>query len=212
MKDKYELIFRSIPILENNLKEEFIECTKISDYIKGDVLVNYGDYLKTINLVIEGNVRVFIESGGKEVLMYYLNNLETCPLSLSASFDYLKSPVSAIISSETAKVLTIPIDVSKKWVKNYPSWSFYSIKIFRTNYLNLVENFSDFVFMRIKHRLIKYIEKYAKEENSNEINVSHQFLANELGTSREVISRILKDLEVENVLQLGLQSILLIKK
>lgn len=207
MKDQYDKIFRSIPIKENELINEFLNETSCNVYKKGFELVKYGEYLKTINIVVEGNVRVFKEEEDKEILLYYLNNIKTCPLSLSASLDYLESPVAATVVSPEAIVVSIPIQLAKQWVIKYPSWSIYALKVYRATYLNLLENYSDFVFMHLKNRLFKYLKRRCSQTGEKEFKTSHLFLAKELGTKREVISRVLKKMENENILTLGKQSI-----
>lgn len=197
----------SIQITEPELQNELREKSSLSNHKKGDFIIKNNQYIKVLKIVLKGKVRVYQESENREILIYYLNDMETCTLSLSACFENCKSTVNAIVEEESI-LLNIPVRFVKDWAFKYRSWNNFTINTFRKSYNHLINQYSNLAFYPLKDRLFNYL--VSKAENWI-IKKSHQQLAKELGTTREVISRLLKKLEGDGKLTLGQKEIQLLK-
>lgn len=182
---------------EPELLEKIMETCELQTFNKGDVIVREGQYVKVVPIVISGTIRVFQTKEDREILLYYVESNQTCMMSLSACFYNNESPSQAV-AMERTEVLTVPTRYITQWQKEYLSWNNFVIKTFRSRYDELLNVFESVAFEHIDKRLLKFLQAEVMRQNSSNIEVSHQQLANELGTTRVVISRILKQFELEN--------------
>lgn len=195
-------IFKSLNfITEKELREEILDQGEILSFKKGDVIVREGQYVKVLPIVISGQIRVFQTKEDREILLYYVEPSQTCMMSLSASFFNHESP-SIAIAVEPTEILAIPTPFITKWQKDYTSWNQFVIRTFRNRYDELLDTFESVAFDHIDTRVLEYLHLRKEKQNSSKIQISHQQLANELGTTRVVISRILKQFELNNQLVL----------
>lgn len=207
MKEKMLNDFiEKLKINETELKTDLREYSDITKHKKGDLIIKNFQYIKVLKIVLEGKVRVFQENEDREILIYYLNSMETCTLSLSACFRDCKSTVNAIVE-EDCVILNIPVQFVRNWNFKYKSWNIFTTNIFVESYNHLIKEYSNLAFQPLKDRLFEYL--ISSQENSK-IHKSHQELARELGTSREVVSRLLKTLEKTNMISLGKKEIIII--
>ncbi|NQY30362.1 MAG: Crp/Fnr family transcriptional regulator [Flavobacteriaceae bacterium] len=202
--------FKKLNILEEELKTEIAANSYISEHRKGDVLIKENEYIKVLKIVLKGRVRVFQEREDRQILIYYLNDIETCIHSLSACFKDCKSTVNAIVETETS-ILNIPVRFVNDWSFKYKSWHNFTINTFSESYHALMSSYSELAFNNLKERILIYILHEANEQNHCTISMSHQRLANEFGTTRVVVSRLLKQLEKESLLKLGQKQIQIIR-
>ena len=128
--------------------------------------------------------------------------VQTCVLSLAATFSDFKSSIYA-----KTTLLKIPVRFVSQWSKQYPSWHQFTTNTFIQSYQDLLNTYSSLAFKKIKERLIDYLTEQGRVSNSTSISISHQALAREMGTTREVISKTLKKLEQEKKLQLAFKKI-----
>lgn len=205
---KLEDFFRKLKITEEELQEELYKHANISTHEKGSFIIKNNEFIKVLKIVLKGKVRVYQENEDREILIYYLNDMETCTLSLSACFEDCQSNVNAIAEEECI-ILNVPVRFAKEWNFKYKSWSMFTITTFRDSYNHLITQYANLAFQSLKDRLFEYL--VLKADNAV-VKKSHQELANELGTTREVISRLLKKLEKNNKLQLGQREIILLEK
>ncbi len=188
-------------ITENELKEEILKHGEILSFKKGDVIVREGQYVKILPIVISGLIRVFQTKEDREILLYYVEPSQTCMMSLSACFFNNQSPSQALAMTQT-DILAIPSRFITQWQKQYNSWNNFVIKTFRKRYDELLDTFESVAFDHIDKRVIAYLARRKSQQESTRIKISHQQLANELGTTRVVISRILKQFEMDGKLVL----------
>ncbi len=181
---------------ELELKEEIQKVGEIQSFKKGELLIREGQYLKVLPIVLKGSIRVFQTYEDREILLYYVLPQETCIMSLAACLFNNESPSFAITEEDT-DVLFIPSDYIPIWQKKYTSWNKFILKAYRNRYDELLDSFNNVVFKKIDERVITYLNEYASSHNTNEVPLSHQALAYELGTTRVVISRILKNFETK---------------
>lgn len=186
---------------DKKLIERIIETSELLHFEKGDSVVREGQYIKVLPIVLKGNVRVFQAKEDREILLYYVMPQQTCMMSLSASFFNHTSPSQAVAVEKTS-ILAIPADKVRDWQKEFPSWNDFVIRTFRNRYDELLETFESVAFDHIHERVWDYLQKRLEGEMSRFVVISHQQLAYELGTTRVVISRILKQYEEEGKLTL----------
>lgn len=186
---------------EPGFKDELLKNGQIASFDKGDVIVRDGQYVKFLPIVLRGSIRVFQQSEDREILLYYVRPDETCTMSLAAAYFNNKSTSHGVVTEPT-DVLIFPASIIEQWQLKYPSWNRYMMQMFRTRYDQLINSFQGVAFENIDTRVMEYLKAAAGKENGKSVNLSHQQLADELGTTRVVISRILKDYERNNKIKL----------
>ncbi len=186
------------------LKNELISISKLVDIKAGTVILKQGEYVKVIPLLISGLAKVFKEEpvNGNEVLLYYIKPGESCVMSLTTLVRQQKSHVKAIIE-EDASILIIPANEALKIAKKYPKWNAFIYDLFNLKFDELLSVIEILTFSNKGTRLLEYLKKEARLKKTNTLQTTHQHIAYDLGSSREVISRLLKKLEVEGFIKLG---------
>lgn len=186
-----------------DLKQELLTVCSIQKFDAGTVILNEGAYVKAIPLIISGLAKVFkIEpTNGNEVLLYYIKPGESCVMSVTTLIRNQTSSVKAIVE-EDAEIVIIPADKIMNIAKSYPQWNEFVYDLFNLKFEELLHTVEVLTFSKKETRLVEYLKKEAQLKNSNILHTTHQHIAYDLGSSREVISRLLKKLENEGVLQL----------
>ena len=195
---------------EPGLKDEIMQSGEVASFNKGDVIVKDGQYVKFLPIVLKGTIRVFQQKGEREILLYYVRAEETCTMSLAAAYFNNKSTSHGMVMEPT-EVLIFPASLLSRWQLLYPSWNKYVMNMFRLRYDELIGSFERVAFEHIDTRVMKYLKHKSQVEKSSILNLSHQNLADELGTTRVVISRILKQFEREKKIK-QLRGIIELKK
>lgn len=186
---------------EKELQNEVLSKGSVMNYAKNDVIVREGQYVKTLPIVIEGSIRVFQTKEDREILLYYVEPGQTCMMSLSACFFNNASTIKAIAASPCT-ILSIPGKCISPWQKQFNSWNNFVLQTFRKRYDELLNAFESVAFDHIDQRIWDYLQFRGKKTDNNQIAISHQMLADELGTTRVVVSRILKQFEIDGKLAL----------
>jgi CRP/FNR family transcriptional regulator len=200
-------IFKQINIFsEPGLREEILEHCQLQTFEKDDVIVSEGQFVKILPVVISGSLRVYQTKETREILLYYVEPSQTCMMSLSACFFNNESPSQAVAFEET-QALTIPTRFVTQWQRDYPSWNNFVIRTFRNRYDELLNVFESVAFDHIDKRVLEYLRSRTSGKQNGKVKISHQDLANELGTTRVVISRILKQFEMDKIVGLHRGSI-----
>lgn len=161
----------------------------------GEILMRTGQFIKSTVLVLKGKIKVYRESeDGGEFLMYYLQSGQACAISMICA---TKSEASQIMAKvdEDAELLMIPLEVMDKWMLNHRTWYEFVLGTYRSRFEDILEVVDNIAFKGMDERLEFYLKRFFNANNSRIINLSHQEIANELNTSREVISRLLKKME-----------------
>ena len=186
---------------EPAFKDELIQHCKLLSFVKGDIIVKDGQYVKFLPIVLSGAIRVFQQKEDREILLYYVRAEETCTMSLAAAYFNNKSTSHGVVTEPT-EVMIIPAGLIDQWQLKYPSWNRYVMHMFRKRYDELIGSFEGVAFEHVDVRIWEYLKNKALLEDSKMINLSHQQLAYELGTTRVVISRILKEYERQKKIKL----------
>lgn len=195
-----DLFKRLTSFPEPELQQEMAEHGKLVTANKGDILIREGQRLDFLPIVIRGTIRVYQHWEDREILLYYVRPQETCMMSLSSAYFNNISAANGM-AIEPTEILVLPAQLIAEWQLKYPSWNNFIIHTFRNRYDELLRSFGSVAFNPMPARVKEYLVKRSNTEGTKRINVSHQTLANELGTTRVVISRILKQFEKEGTLQ-----------
>lgn len=197
-----DTIRKSFSFLGEEALTQLIELGTMQTIPEGTEILREGQYVKVVPLVIEGLIKAYTRQEDKELLLYYIQPEESCIMSFSSSLTNEPSKVYAVTESET-KALLLPATEMSKWIKQFPNLNNLFFGMFKLRYADLLETINHIIFNKLDQRILLYLKDKSKLTDSNVINITHKQIASELGTAREVVSRILKKLEKENlVLQL----------
>ena len=196
-------ILTHFPIFDQlDLVEELAEASQYHQIPKGVEILHENNYINDIPLVIEGMVKVSrIDDTGREVFLYYITGGQSCAMTLTSFLKREKSKVRAVTMKETTAI-TIPIKEVYAFNKKYPSWQHFIIETFSYRFDELIEVLESVAFFNMHERLIQHLVKRAKNQGKTFLDISHLEIAHDLATSREVISRILKQMEKKGLIQL----------
>lgn len=191
---------------EEGLIKDIIAHGKIVEISAGTSILNEGSYVKTIPLLLSGLIRVVRQEAGKEMLLYYIYPLESCIVSIQCGMNDLKSRVKAI-SEDQSKALLLPSHSIAEWQRKYPSFNNFVLNLYQKRFYNLLDTFNELAFHKLDDRVITFLIAKSKALKTERLQMTHQDLADELGTARESISRMLKKLESEGKVRLHRGSI-----
>ncbi len=180
------------------IANEAIEMDVASD----TALLKTGNYVQAVPLVVKGLIRVSRIEEGKELLLYYIHPGEMCIMSFSACCSNSASLIEAVTLEET-KLLLIPSAKIREWITKYPSFNYFVYEMFNKRYLDLIDTIDQLIFNRLDERLFNYLKEKTLLNGNNVVNITHQQIATDMGTAREVISRLLKKLEREKKISTG---------
>ena len=190
-------------IFQSDLVKEIENSGNLKHFEAGDTIVNMDSYIKHIPVVISGSMKVIrTEEDGREILLFYLTPGESCIVSILAGMKNDTSKIKAIVE-EDAEIMLIPADKAKEWVRKYPEWTDFIFNLYQKRFEELLEVVNSVAFQKIDTRLLHLIKQKTQLYQSKEISVTHQQLADELGITREATSRVLKQMEKENLLILS---------
>ncbi len=204
-----EQLKQRFPMLELPLLEEMAAVGSIKFVQAGDVLIQTGQYIRSTVLVISGNIKIFRESEeGGEFLVYYLRPGNACAVSMICAMKRDTSEVSAI-AVDDSEVLLVPLERMDTWMMRYTSWNHFVLGNYRERFEELLQVVDQIAFRSLDERLEFHLQRLAKHSNSRTIQASHQDIANDLNSSREVISRLLKKMEQKGLVTLQRNQIIL---
>lgn len=193
--------FPQLPELE--LQEKIAEYGHQIDFNPGEIIMDYGQYIRFVPMVISGSIKVMREDDqGNEIILYYLNEGETCAVSLTCCMANKKSSIKAVAEDDVS-IIAIPIKYLDEWTRDHLSWKNYVMNTYQARFDEILNTLDHIAFRRMDERLVKYLQDKAEVLNTDVIQISHQDIAKELNTSREVVSRLLKKLEHMGELKLG---------
>jgi len=208
--DKKQLLHDTIGyILEEGLIEEMSKIAKIRETVQDEIIIHVGDELKMIPILVYGSIKVSRENpDGDELLLYYIEGGDTCAMTLQCCVRKTDSQIKAT-SMEPSLLLMFPSEYMQLWMDKYRSWREYILQSYHTRMLELMETIDEIAFMRLDERLIKYLTDQAKLLGNLELHHTHQQIADDLHSSRVVISRLLKQLENKGAIQIRRNRIIL---
>jgi CRP/FNR family transcriptional regulator len=199
MTDHYE-IENKFKYLGKDLLTELLAVSETKIFPVNTELVREGQYVKYIPIVLNGLVKVFTQFEDKELLLYYIQPDQSCIMSFSSCINNDKSKIFAITEEEST-VLLIPSSKIANWVIEFPQINMLFYQQYDLRYSELVDAIHHLLYYKLDKRLLDYLTEKIKVTGKNPIKISHKEIANDLGTAREVVSRLVKKLEKQNVLK-----------
>lgn len=198
-------------IFEPGLLKELEGKGKYISAKEGDIILDIGQTVRVIPIVLSGSLKISrMDDEGHELLLYYVSPKESCAMTFTCCMQQFPSEVKAT-AEEDATFLAIPIAIMDEWMMKYPTWKSFVMKTIRTRFNELLKSIDQLAFQKLDERLIHYLKEKSKATGSSLINLSHEQIANEMASSREVISRLLKRLENDKKLLLYRNQIKLLK-
>lgn len=181
------------------LAQQIKESSSCQLFEENTQLLREGQYIKMIPIVINGIVKVFTKYEDRELLLYYIEPRESCIMSFSACIHNQPSQVFAV-TEEPSTVLLLPVEKAISFMKQFPQFNRIFFELYNKRYIELLDTIHHVLFDKIDKRLYGHIKQKSVLLNGNPIKISHQQLANEIGTVREVVSRVLKKLESDQLI------------
>ncbi len=195
-----DLIKQKFAFLGHDLIDEILKHSSYREIPKDTEILREGQYIKVIPLVVDGAIKVFTRFKEKELLLYYIRPDQSCIMSFTAIMKNEPSKVFAIAEVDT-QALLLPNSKINTWYNNYPKFNSLYFNLYNERYIDMLNTINHLLFDKLDQRVLDHLQK--KEEISGDqlVKITHKQIANELGTAREVISRIIKKLEKEDKLE-----------
>ncbi len=208
MLDPIKKIF---PSFSTELVKDIDDNASFQRFKTGDVIMRTGQYIKNTVLVISGKIKVYREDeNGGEFFMYYLQPGQACAISMICATKNEKSQIMAKVV-EDVELIMVPLPLMDKWMMQHRSWYEFVIDTYRSRFEEVLEVIDSIAFRAMDERLEFYLKRHADACGCKELKLSHQEIASELNTSREVISRLLKKMEQRGIVSLHRNNIELLK-
>ncbi|MDB0040918.1 Crp/Fnr family transcriptional regulator [Algibacter sp.] len=196
--------------LDEDLITEISKNGILKKFKKDDIIIDINQSLNFIPLLLIGDIKIIREDkDGNELLIYFLEAGETCTMSLTCCLGTTKSKIRAVAEKDSSLVM-IPVENMQRWFHNNSSWRNFILQSYQIRFDEMLEAIDSLAFMKMDERLYKYLKNMAMVDESKTISIKHQDIAEDLNTSRVVVSRLLKKLENENKIELGRNKIVII--
>lgn len=205
LKESYGYLF------EDALLEEIAKVGKHQKFNADSILIEIGEVIKHMPILLNGAIKILREDDeGNELLLYFLERGDTCAMTLTCCLGNHKSEITAV-SETDGEMILIPIEKMEDWIVKYKSWRNFVFESYNTRLMEMLEAIDTMAFLKMDERLYKYLTDKAKVLGTTEISNTHLEIASDLHTSRVVISRLLKSLEIEGKIQMNRNKIEILK-
>ncbi|CAM1369378.1 Crp/Fnr family transcriptional regulator [Tenacibaculum soleae] len=189
-------------LFEDNLIKEIADVAIYKEFKANSTIIDIDSYLVSIPLIISGAIKVLREDkDGDDLVLYYIEKGDTCAMTLSCCMGATKSKIKAIAETDVT-VLMIPKSKMSEWLSKYKSWQEYILASYHSRLNEFIDAVDSIAFLNMNDRLLKYLKDKAMVIGNDVLNVTHLQIANDLHTSRVVISRLLKALEKQSKIEL----------
>lgn len=196
MSVELDMIRKYLPAIGSDLQQAFAHDGVGKDLASGTEILQEGQSVKMIPLVLEGLIKVFTRHEDRELLLYYIEPRESCVMSFLAGIKNKPSKIFAVTEKPT-KVILLPSHKVELWTRQYPSLNTLFYDLYDDRYSELIDTLHQLIFQKLDGRLLDYLKEKSRVSASRLLDLRHREIAQELGTSREVITRVLKKLEKE---------------
>lgn len=204
------LLKANFPQFENELFQEIVKEGQLVLFPEEELMMDIGQRVEQIPLIVNGTVKIFREDeDDHEIFLYYLKEGEACAITLICSAREGYSKIKAIPIEDTMAII-LPIKKLDEWMFKYKSWYYFVMDSYQEKFEELLKVVEEIAFHQMDERLLAYLRKSVEANNSNIIKATHQQIAGELNTSREVVGRLLKKLEQDGTVKIGRNQIELI--
>lgn len=196
LKDYYSLIFEK-ELIDEIVNVGIYRCIKANE-----LLIDIGDKMSHVPLILNGAVKIIREDkNGEEIALYFLEKGDTCAISFINCINLTKSMFRGLTEKETEGIF-VPVEKIEEWLIKYKSWRHFIIDTYHMRLIEMVDSIDSLAFMKLDDRLHKYLVDKVKIMNNNTLIITHQEIANDIHTSRVVVSRLLKILEHEGKIKI----------
>jgi len=190
-------------IFEEALIDEIASLAVTKKFKEGDILIEIGNTIFKMPLLLEGAIKILREAPDQgELFLYFLEKGDTCAMSMACCMGKTKSEIRAVAETD-GLVLMLPVEKMEEWLGKYKSWRSFVFDSYTNRMKEMLNAIDTLAFMNMNERLIKHLNEKAKVNQTNIMQITHQEIADELNTSRVVISRLLKVLEDEGKIKLN---------
>ncbi|WP_027383931.1 Crp/Fnr family transcriptional regulator [Epilithonimonas caeni] len=197
-------------ISDPDFRKEIEASQGLKMFPAGSVILDINSYINYIPLVISGSIKVIrTEEDGREILLYYLTPGESCISSILSGLTQDTSKVKVVVE-EDAEILMISLQQAKDWLKKYPEWTDFIFGLYQRRFEDLLSVVNAVAFQKVDTRILHLLNQKSQLYKSKELNVTHQQLADELGITREAVSRVLKQIETDGKIKLSRNKITLL--
>ncbi|KNB62613.1 MULTISPECIES: Crp/Fnr family transcriptional regulator [Chryseobacterium] len=197
-------------ISDPQFRKEILSKDSLKFFPTGTVMLDINSYINYIPLVISGSIKVIrTEEDGREILLYYLTPGESCISSILSGLTQDTSKVKVVVE-EDAEILMISLQQAKEWLRKYPEWTDFIFSLYQRRFEDLLEVVNSVAFQKVDARILHLLSQKSQLYKSKELSVTHQQLADELGITREAVSRVLKQIETEGKIKLSRNKITLL--
>lgn len=186
--------------LGHELLNEIQQFSTIQEFPSNTELVREGQYIKVVPIVISGLVKVYTQFEDKELLLYYIQPDQSCIMSFSSCIQHEKSKIVAI-TEEPSELMLMPADKVESWIIKYPVLNRLFYQQYDLRYNEMIETIQQLLYFKLDKRLLEYLQIKVAVSGKNPVKIVHKEIAQDLGTAREVVSRLLKKLEQRGVLR-----------
>ncbi|MFK7783242.1 Crp/Fnr family transcriptional regulator [Psychroserpens sp.] len=196
LKQNYGYLF------EDELLNEINDVGIYKNVVEGFQLIEIGDYIRSMPLLLSGAIKILREdANGDELILYFIESGDTCAMTLSCCLGQSKSEIRAVAETDTDLIM-VPVQKMEEWLSKYKSWQRFILQSYHDRMTELLHAIDTIAFLRLDERLFKYLKDKAMVNHNEIIHVTHQEVARDLHTSRVVISRLLKKLEIDKKIEL----------
>lgn len=190
-------------IFEEELLEEISTVSIYKEFKANDYLIEIGDVIQTMPLLLDGAIKILREDeNGDELLLYFLERGDTCAMTLTCCLGNSKSKIRANAETD-GSLLMIPVSKMEEWLTKYKSWRNFVFESYNVRLNEMLEAIDTLAFMNLEERLYKYLTDKVKVLGTTSLNTTHLEISTELHTSRVVISRLLKALEIQGKIKIN---------
>lgn len=200
MIDAGQKIREHLSFLGKDLLEEMTRSAIIKEIPEGTEILREGQYIRAVPLVIEGLIKVYSRFEDKELLLYYIEPFQSCIMSFSSALANEPSKIYADTEEDTLAML-LPVEKVNTWTKQFPEINTLFFNQYNIRYNELLETIRYLLYYKLDKRIYDYLVEKSRVKGSQTLKIKHKQIAYELGTAREVVSRILKKLEKEGKLR-----------
>jgi CRP/FNR family transcriptional regulator, anaerobic regulatory protein len=190
------MLEKCLPDFGKELLSEIEKFGTVKGFSTHEFIVKQGQLIRFLPIVLEGNVKAYSEEDGVQFLLYFIQQGSSCIFSFVHLFNQQPIDFSAV-SEGKSTILLIPIDKAKEWLIRYPSFNTLIINEFQKHYNDLLQTTKQIICYKLEDRLWNYLKTKARISGTDELAISHQNIADDLGTTREVISRLMKKIELD---------------
>jgi CRP/FNR family transcriptional regulator len=198
-----DIVKKRFPFFESGLRSAISEAGILREFEAGQELIREDQYIKSFPIVLTGMIKVCrTDDTGNELLLYYLRPGEVCTVSLICCMDRTRSRVKAVVEEETTAII-VPVELLDNWMTTYQTWKEYVMRSMQMRFDELLNALDSIAFLKMDERLEKFFTDRYNSTGAMIFEGSHQDVALALNSSREVISRLLKQMEKKGLIKLS---------